>query len=84
MPIQPARYATATNPPEKKKATTVRILTRDTSQPLACAMPMQTPAICRPAWGLTSGLPGIGAATEITFPQFEQKRALGGSPAPHR
>jgi len=32
--------------------------------------------------GLTSALPGIGCANGITAPQFEQKRALAGNPAP--
>jgi hypothetical protein len=47
-------------------------------------MARQTPAICRPTSGRTSGLPGIGGATEITAPQFEQNRALWGNPVPQR
>jgi hypothetical protein len=45
---------------------------------------MQTPAIALPRWGRISGLPGMGGATEITAPQFEQNRALCGNPVPHR
>jgi hypothetical protein len=45
---------------------------------------MHTPAICLPAIGRTSGLPGGGGAAVTTFPQFEQNRALGGNPVPQR
>jgi len=62
----------------------VRILTVVTFHPFACATPMQTPAICLPTIGRTSGLPGGGGAAVTTFPQFEQNRALGGNPVPHR
>jgi hypothetical protein len=55
-----------------------------TFQPFACAMPMHTPAICRPARGRTKGLPGWCGAAVTTFPQFEQNRALGGNPVPQR
>jgi hypothetical protein len=47
-------------------------------------MPMQTPAICLPTIGRTSGRPGAGGAAVTTFPQFEQNRALGGNPVPQR
>jgi len=45
---------------------------------------MHTPAICRPAIGLTSGLPCGGGAAVTVLPQFEQKRALGGNAVPQR
>jgi hypothetical protein len=45
---------------------------------------MQTPAICRPAIGLTSGRPGGGAVAVTALPQFEQNRALVGNPDPQR
>jgi hypothetical protein len=35
MPIQQARYAIATRPPEKQKVTTVKMRTRATSHPYA-------------------------------------------------
>src|SRR5471030_1911068 len=72
IPIQQARYATATIPPEKKNPTTVTMRTRATSHPYACARLMHTPAIALPWCGRINGLPGMGGATEITAPQFEQ------------
>ena len=68
------------SPLVNRHPTTVRMRTSVTSHPLACATPMQTPAICRPAIGRTRGLPGGGGAAVTTFPQFEQNRALGGNP----
>src|SRR5580698_8120246 len=56
----------------------------ETSQPLDCASARQTPAICRPISGLTSGRPGTECATEMAAPQLEQKRALVGNPVPQR
>lgn len=84
MPIHPARYATPTNPPEKQNPSTVKMRTTATSQPYACDSAMQTPAICRPACGRTSGRLVGGGATFTPAPQFEQNRAVAGNPVPQR
>jgi len=84
MPIQQARYATATTPPEKKKPTTVTMRTSATSQPYVRASPAHTPAMARPWMGRYSGREGAGGMAETVAPQLEQKRAVYGWLAPHR
>jgi hypothetical protein len=84
MPIHAATYATPTNPLLKKKPSTVTMRTTETSHPFDWASDRQTPAICRPARGRISGLPGRVCVTGIVAPQLEQKRALPGNPVPQR